>query len=621
MGAMSVIVILALVGGGVDMSRAYRVQNRLQNACDAGALAGRRAVSTNGFDATAQTQAFKYFDVNYDQVIQSTSATSRSFIADTRANTISGTASTKMDLLIMRIFGMGAMTINANCTSTMGVGNSDVMMVLDVTGSMGTALGTGTRISALKSAMKNFYSTMATATNGTNARVRYGFVPFSSTVNVGRLLKNEDSSYLADNVTLQSRVAKFDTATTVRFHDWTGSVNSRVTSYANTPNSTPALYGASSYGSIYDCNAALPNDTVWFNNGGSSVSSGSSSPIKNGAGNYVTATITTQPVVMTSYMCLRSSGAYYPYSYRSFGTQYNYSYANSGSIDSTTTTTTFDHFDYRPVTFSTNSFKMFNSVTTPTNSNGANESSVWDGCIEERNTQTVSSFSYSTINGMSPGLALDLDIDTAPTGDQATKWAPLWTQLAYTRSSNQLSTTGYGTTEYCVTQAQGFQTMSQSAYNSYADSLSPLGGTYLDIGMIWGGRLSSPEGIFGTTVNEEPSNGGNVSRHLIFMTDGDMDTSNAIYQSYGIEAYDRRITSDGSKTQDDARHSLRFRAICDAIKAKGIRIWVIAFTNSLNADLNYCTSPSSSYVAADAAQLNAAFQDIAKQVGELRVLQ
>ena len=55
--------------------------------------------------------------------------------------------------------------------------------------------------------------------------------------------------------------------------------------------------------------------------------------------------------------------------------------------------------------------------------------------------------------------------------------------------------------------------------------------------------------------------------------------------------------------------------------AKGVRVWVIGFTTSLNADLSYCTSPSSSFVANDAAQLNAAFQEIAKQVGELRVLQ
>jgi hypothetical protein len=61
--------------------------------------------------------------------------------------------------------------------------------------------------------------------------------------------------------------------------------------------------------------------------------------------------------------------------------------------------------------------------------------------------------------------------------------------------------------------------------------------------------------------------------------------------------------------------------MCDAIKAKGIRIWVIAFTSSLSTDLTYCASSSSSYTATSASALDTAFQSIAKQVGELRLNQ
>lgn len=622
LAAMSMVVMAALVGGGVDMSRAYRVQNRLQNACDAGALAGRRAVTTNGFDTTAQNQALKYFDVNFDQALQGTTATTRSFTPDAKANTISGSASTQMSMLVMKLFGRGAMTITANCQSTMGVGNSDVMMVLDVTGSMSSTLGTGTRMTALQSAMKNFYTTMANATSGTNARVRYGFVPFSSTVNVGHLLYDLDPSYLANKVTIQSRVPRFETTTTKKYNGWSASVNDTFGQYYSTPNGSVTLYNGTTYDNIYSCNSALPADTGWSNNGSSSNSSGDSRPVTNRSGAYNAMNTNSQPQVMTSYFCLRSSGNYYRYYYQSFRTLYTYTYTTSDSVTSTASSTAFDHWDYRPVTFDSTSFKTFAATNVNTGSSGAIYSTTWDGCIEERKTETASSFSYSTISGMTPSDAADLDLDSEPTSDQATKWAPLWTDVAYTRgSSSGLSTSGSSTTQYCVTAAQGFQTMTQSAFNTYADSLAPLGGTYLDIGMIWGGRLSSPEGIFGSTVNTDPANGGNVSRHIIFMTDGDMDTTQSIYQSYGIETYDRRVTSDGSKTQDDARHSLRLRAVCDAIKAKGIRVWVIAFTGSMTSDLTYCTSPSSSYVAADSTQLNAAFQDIAKQVGELRVLQ
>lgn len=57
LAASGVLVMAALIGGAVDMSRAYQTQSRLQSACDAGVLAGRRAVTNNGFDSTAIEQA------------------------------------------------------------------------------------------------------------------------------------------------------------------------------------------------------------------------------------------------------------------------------------------------------------------------------------------------------------------------------------------------------------------------------------------------------------------------------------------------------------------------------------------------------------------------------------
>lgn len=200
-----IIVMSAIVGGGVDLSRGYKVQNRLQNACDAAVLAGRKAVTTNGYDSNAKAQAQTYFDINFDPAQQGTTHTTFLSEGDTAGNSIGGQASTQMPMLMMQLFGVEDMTLRANCASTMGVGNSDITMVLDVTGSMGTSLGTGTRLSALKTAMKNFYTTVDTAVQGSNARVRYSFVPFSTTVNTGRLLYDLDPDYITDHWTIQSR--------------------------------------------------------------------------------------------------------------------------------------------------------------------------------------------------------------------------------------------------------------------------------------------------------------------------------------------------------------------------------------------------------------------------------
>jgi Flp pilus assembly protein TadG len=617
MAASTVVVMAAIVGGGVDMSRAYKVQNRLQNACDSGVLAGRRAVTTSGFDQNAKNQANRYFNVNFDQDQQGTKSTTFLLASDTPGNSIGGKASTQMPMLLMQMFGKGDMTLTASCSSTMGVGNSDITMVLDVTGSMGTTLGSGTRLTALKSSMKNFYSTVSTATQGTNARVRYSFVPFSTTVNVGQLLVNLNPDYIANTWTIQSRAPVMRTITEQVFDGWGTPVVTSSTSYGNTTDTSSTRINSPNYSSSSNCNAARPANTAWSNNG--ATTSGTSTTT-NGAGQQVVNNWTGQPQKMRTYFCQKSGNRWYVYYYDSSRTFFTNNYETSSPVYKTVTREEFDRFDYRPVEYDVSTLKTFTAVSTNTGTNGAAVSSTWDGCIEERETVAADDISFTTLSGMTPSDAFDLDIDAAPDGSNAMKWAPLWRQVAYRRNTIAPSTSGTAATSYCVTKAQSLKAMTQSSFNTFADSLTAQGSTYLDIGMLWGARLSNPDGIWSDLVTDEPANGGNVSRHLIFMTDGFQEANTSIYSAYGIEAIDRRITNDGTSTQANTRHSLRFRAICDAIKAKGVRVWVIGFTSGLTSDLAYCASPSSSYTANDAAGLNTAFQEIAKQVGELRVL-
>ncbi len=628
LAAAGIVLTAALVGGGVDMSRAYMVKNRLQAACDAGALAGRRAVSTNGYDTPAKTQANSYFGVDFDENTQSTHSTSFSSSSPDNGNRVNGAAATTLDLLVMRLFGFRTLTLNVSCTATMGVGNSDVTMVLDNTGSMSSTLSgsTQTRIQALRAAMKNFYTTVQTSTAGSNARIRYAFVPFSTTVNVGHLLYDLNPSYLVDQWAIQSRKPVYRTVTTQVFAGWNDPVYTANQAYSNVTTTNDTKLNNTSYTSSNKCTSAMPSSTSWANNGSSSSST---STTTNGAGQQVVTTTVSQPQRRTTYSCQKSGNKYYVYYNYEDRTYYTYSYATSDPIYNTVTSQVFDHWDYKQISYDTSTFKTFAPVTTLIGgtSSPTNVVSTWGGCIEERKTVSDASFSYSTITGMSPSDALDLDIDSAPTSDPDTKWAPLWPELAYYRTNSggsltnaSVSTYGAKATAYCPQQATTLATMSQSSFNAYADSLIATGNTYHDIGMIWGARVSSPDGIFGDLVSVKPTNGGSVSRHLIYMTDGEPNAYNLNLQAYGIEYHDRRITDDGS-TGDDARHIARFRAVCDAVKAKGIRVWVIAFAGTLTSDLTYCASANSAFTASNSSQLDAAFQEIAKQVGELRVVQ
>lgn len=624
--AVAMVVLAGMVGGGVDMSRAYMVQNRLQNACDAGALAGRRAVDASGFTTAAQTRAENFFDTNFDETNEG--VTNTTFVASSPDNgdTVNGVATTTVDTVVVRLFGYDEVPLTVNCRASMSVGNSDVVMVLDSTGSMGWDLdGTQDRIDALRTSMKDFYDTVHASASGGTARIRYGFVPYSSGVNVGELLYDQDPTYIADSHTIQSREAVFEETTVDTFSGWD-------TPY--TQNSTGAddydydwwYYHTGSYRNNGTCLSNLPSDTAWSNTGGTSTST--VGPYINSGGQRVTETVTTQQQSRTEYTCYRAGRRDHWVIRRTVERDYEVTDASiEDPIYTSTTTTVFDRWNYKAVNYDTSSFKSFAAVTVPNGTDGTGASYTWDGCVEERETVSDATFSYSSLLGIDPSGAQDLDIDSAPTADDATKWKPMWGQVGYGRetSSGYLTSAsesdyGYKTSYYCPRKAQLLTTMSEADFDAYADSINPTGSTYHSIGMIWGARLASPEGIFASNVNAAPANGGDVARHIIFMSDGEMSTNYSITTTYGIEWHDRRVTDDGFSSNNE-RHAQRFLAACEIAKSKGIRVWVIAFATALTSDLETCASDDSSFNATSATQLNNAFQEIAKDVGELRITQ
>ncbi|MDE8651297.1 pilus assembly protein TadG-related protein [Novosphingobium sp. H3SJ31-1] len=622
LAAVGFLMLAALIGGGLDMSRGYMAQSKLQEACDAGVLAARKAVGTNGFDSTVRAAGEKFFDANFDDDDQKTRNTSFATVSDDNGLTINGTARTTLDSVVMRIFAYNEFDLTTKCTASMGVGNSDVTFVLDTTGSMAwTAGGSNprsgqtSRIQDLQAAMKNFYTTLKNASAGSNARIRYGFVPYSSSVNVGRLIVNLDPSYLVDSMTIQSRRG---VAT------WKVTKTETESGSGQTTYDAWAKYKTTSYNSLSACQAKQPADDTTWSNYGSPRATTTTTYDENG--NKIVESVTTQTKYKAEYTCTKSGSKYYVYDRNAYQDFYNGTVKTSQPIYSTGSSD-FTEWMYRPITYDVSNYKLFNTVRVNNASNGGSASYTWNGCIEERETSPESTFAYSPLTGMSPDT-WDLNIDDAPDGSDESKWRPMWPQVAYDRlddagnmTMEPVAPNGRQADSYCPKAAQLLAEMTQSDFNAYVNGLSPDGSTYHDLGMLWGARISSPTGMWQDNVNAEPSNGGTVSRHILFMTDGEMDNNVSIQTMYGIEFYDRRITTDGTKPASDARHTARFLALCEAAKAKGIRVWVIAFGTSLTGDLKTCSSDNSAYTAASSSQLNAAFQEIAKQVGELRITQ
>ena len=92
MVAAALIPITGFVGCGVDMGRGYLAQARMQQACDAAALAGRRAMTTGSVDTTVRAEALKFFVFNFPTgtpAIGQTAAVPAAFGADPFTPTVS----------------------------------------------------------------------------------------------------------------------------------------------------------------------------------------------------------------------------------------------------------------------------------------------------------------------------------------------------------------------------------------------------------------------------------------------------------------------------------------------------------------------------------------------------
>jgi hypothetical protein len=246
---------------------------------------------------------------------------------------------------------------------------------------------------------------------------------------------------------------------------------------------------------------------------------------------------------------------------------------------------------------------------------------VWDGCIEERDT--IDSANWNPV----PGGAFDLDLIGAP-DSEATRWRPQWGRLTYLRSNQQHmdSTSNLSNAiRACPSPMRLFSEVELTGnptdvpvwLENYLAALVATGNTYHDIGMIWGGRLASPRGIFAENVNQDNKP---TSRHLIFMSDGQMEPNIGGYNAYGIETLSNRIAPVNSDTTTvTARHIARFRAACEAVKAEGITVWVVAFGTTLTNDMKACSSDGRAFYASDTTALQQQFSYIASQVANLRL--
>ena len=526
----SLIPLIAMIGSGIEMSRIYMAKTRMQSACDAASLAARRVMTNDTLNPAVTDEAVKFFRFNFPAGIYDT-ANFAPVVTRPSSGTVRVTAATTIPSAIMYIFGHNSFLLEVSCEASQNFVNTDVMLVLDTTGSMkclttesscDSSLSAperaGSKILAIRKAVVALYdelSPIQQTLEASGMRLRYGIVPYSSAVNVGKILYDENPNYLVDSGTYQSRE--------VQVVDWSG------------------------------------------RNDGD---------------------------------CERLGGSY-----------------SNGQKTCTL-------WRYKPMTFDVSQFKKGGLVDTPTRLDSGK--SRWDGCIEER--QTVSTITASSGYAI-PAGATDLNIDLVPNSN-ATRWKPHWKDVVYLRNSTAESYSGQSVLDYqnsgieaCPSASVKLKAFTRGEMQSFVAGMIAHGGTYHDIGMIWGTRLISDAGIFG---DENPNmfNGQPVAKHIIFMTDGELAPNALSYGAYGPEYLDQRVTGASNAPRHLERHRQRFKMICNAAKGKNISIWVVAFAVNVDAALAECASnPSQISTSDNADELIQNFRLIGRNIGALRLTQ
>ena len=202
MMAAAMVPLAGMIGSGLDMSRAYMVKAKLQNACDTAALAARREMGGSGFSSAAEAEGERFFNFNFPEGTMGTEPVDlevRESADD--PSVVEVEASTVVPTTVMKVIGRDSIAVSVECDADKDYVHNDIMLVLDVTLSMNCRAGTtdtyctsqqtGARIANLRNAGVGLYRALEDAEG---VRTRYGFMPYSMTVNVANDLTFNDSN-------------------------------------------------------------------------------------------------------------------------------------------------------------------------------------------------------------------------------------------------------------------------------------------------------------------------------------------------------------------------------------------------------------------------------------------
>lgn len=169
------------------------------------------------------------------------------------------------------------------------------------------------------------------------------------------------------------------------------------------------------------------------------------------------------------------------------------------------------------------------------------------------------------------------------------------------------------------------------------DQLVLSHGTGMDVGAMWGLKTLSPSyrGLLGGDFSNRPSGSNDSTQKiLVIMTDGNItgqgrprkpNDPNRLTNPSSMK--NQQLYRPGSPNSSSSKDTAsgRFKKICEEAAANNINVFTIGFKiergGSADKLLSYCASDSSKYLFVEKLNPASAFDEIAKSISQLRVVQ
>lgn len=178
--AAGLVALTGAVGLATDAARGYLVKAKLSQALDAAALAGGQAFFSPNRDSDIQM----YFNANFPAGYMDATLTGPSISVDANNEKLSLNASATIPTSLMKVLGINTMSVSGSTEVTRETDLLDVVLSIDMSGSMNTWAGSGqTRIQAARSAATTLVNILF-GSNATNDLLKIGLVPWNSKTNV-----------------------------------------------------------------------------------------------------------------------------------------------------------------------------------------------------------------------------------------------------------------------------------------------------------------------------------------------------------------------------------------------------------------------------------------------------